>query len=149
MKLYKKKFKLEQPFDFNQFAQMIDRNNFKTALNGNWSANFIFDNTIAIDDVQNDGAVIDLYNFLENKYNRHKIKSDMHIFFSMSSGGKSISHFDNYDVYIIGLHGKTLYRNNKEEHLVEEGDLLYVKKGEEHRAIGITPRIVASYAFYD
>jgi len=42
-----------------------------------------------------------------------------------------------------------LYRNDNEENFVEEGDMLFIKKGEEHRAIGITPRIIASYAFYE
>ena len=28
MKLYKKRFKLDRSFDFNEFVRMIDRNNF-------------------------------------------------------------------------------------------------------------------------
>jgi len=149
MKLYKKRFKLDRSFDFNEFVRMIDRNNFKTNLNGNWNPNFIFDNTIVINDVHRDHGLINIYNHLEDHYNPNKIRSDMHLFFSMSSGGKSVAHIDNYDVYIVGLYGRTLYRNDNEENFVEEGDMLFIKKGEEHRAIGITPRIIASYAFYE
>ena len=149
MKLYKKRFKLDRSFDFNEFVYMVDRNNFKTDLNGNWNPSFIFDNTIVINDVHKDGALINLYNQLENHHNPNKIMSNMHLFFSMSSGGKSVAHIDNYDVYIVGLYGRTLYRNDNEENFVEEGDMLFIKKGEEHRAIGITPRIIASYAFYE
>jgi hypothetical protein len=149
MKLFKKHFKFEKSFDFNELAYMIDRNNFKTDLNGNWNPSFIFDNAINIKNTQHDIFFSNLYSHLENKHNPNKLKSDIHVFFCMSSGGKSVAHFDLYDVYIIGLHGKTMYRNDKEEVFVEEGDVLYLKKGEEHRAIGITPRIIASYAFYD
>lgn len=144
----KNHFNFKKKFDFNELINLIDRNNFKTFLNGNWQQEYIFDNAINIRNVETDDFCKDIFIYLNKKLNLKNKKSDLHLFVNFTSGGKSIAHRDPYVVYIIGLHGTTLYKNNKEEYYVNEGDVLEIKKGEEHRAIAMTPRIIASYSFY-
>lgn len=144
-------FKFFSPFDFNEFSKLIDRNNYTTFLNGNWSPDYIFDNAVSIKNVQADPWFVPFYKYLNDSLNKKSInnqKPDIHLFANFSSGGKSVSHTDAHDVYIIGLYGRTLYRNEQQEIFVGPGDVLQIKGGEEHRAIGITPRIVASYSYY-
>lgn len=144
-------FKFFSPFDFNEFSKLIDRNNYTTFLNGNWSPDYIFDNAVSIKNVENDPWFVPFYKYLNDSLNKKSInnqKPDIHLFANFSSGGKSVSHTDAHDVYIIGLYGRTLYRNEQQEIFVGPGDVLQIKGGEEHRAIGITPRIVASYSYY-
>ena len=136
-------------FDFNDLIKIIDRNNFETELNGNWMRNFIFDNSFVICNVQKDKDLFYLYRDLNTIFNKEQKHSDMHFFVSFSSGGKCNPHIDKYDVFILGLHGKTLYKNEKEEIILEPGKVLHIPQGEEHRAIGITPRIVLSFACYE
>jgi len=144
----KNHFNFKKKFHFNELINLIDRNNFKTFLNGNWQQEYIFDNAINIRNVETDEFCKDIFIYLNKKLNLKNKKSDLHLFVNFTSGGKSIAHRDPYVVYIIGLHGTTLYKNNKEEYYVNEGDVLEIKKGEEHRAIAMTPRIIASYSFY-
>jgi glyoxylate utilization-related uncharacterized protein len=55
---------------------------------------------------------------------------------------------DQEDVFLLGLCGKTIYRVNNNFYTVERGDLLFVSKGVRHKAISVTPRIVASFGFF-
>ena len=70
------------------------------------------------------------------------------IFSFTSMGGDA--HTDAEDVFLIGLLGKTVYREYQtgEDYQVEKGDLLYIPKGNKHKAISVTPRIIASIGFY-
>jgi len=63
----------------------------------------------------------------------------------MTSGGKSPPHSENYDVYIIGALGRTLYKVEDKEYIIEPGQILHIPKGHLHVAIGLDPRIVMSY----
>ena len=63
----------------------------------------------------------------------------------MKTGNRSITHKDDYDVYILGLYGRTLYKVEDKEYCVNVGDLLYIPKNHLHIAIGLTPRINLSY----
>jgi mannose-6-phosphate isomerase-like protein (cupin superfamily) len=136
-------------FDFNDLVKIIDRNNIETELNGNWLRNYIFDNSFFLKNVQKDRELFPLYKDLNIIFNKEKKYSDMHFFVSFSSGGKCNPHIDVYDVYILGFYGKTLYKNEEEQIILEPGKILHIPKGEEHRAIGITPRIVLSFACYE
>ena len=69
------------------------------------------------------------------------------IFYSYSSNSGP-SHVDQEDVFLLGLCGKTIYRVNNNFYTVERGDLLFVSKGVRHKAISVTPRIVASFGFF-
>jgi ribosomal protein L16 Arg81 hydroxylase len=150
MKLIKdKKLTFKNTFDFNFLVDLIDRNNFITTLTGNWIERYIFDNAICLQNVEKSYLFEDIFKECNSMFNPDKKRSDLDLFFSFNSGGKGIAHTDKYDVCIIGLLGKTLYKNSKEEYIVQPGDALYIKGGEEHRAIGLTPRIILSYGFGD
>ena len=61
------------------------------------------------------------------------------------------SHADKEDVFILGLHGKTVYTVFDKELLeitIERGDMVYIPSGIMHRSISITPRIIASLSLW-
>ena len=134
--------------NFNFISNLLDRNNLFSKISSNWIETFILDSVFQIKNVESDSSFVELYNLLNNKFNKENKKSDLDLFFSFVSGNKSITHRDNYDVFIIGLYGKTLYKVENEEFCVEKGDLLSIKKNELHKAIGLTPRIIISYGIY-
>ena len=70
------------------------------------------------------------------------------MFFSFKSGATSITHKDQEDVYIIGAMGRTLYKVDDSEFMVEKGDLLKIPANTLHTAIGLTPRVVLSFGTY-
>jgi hypothetical protein len=149
MKLFSKKFfTLKEKFDFNSISILSDRNNFNSLISSNWLNNYVLESVFQIKNIHNDIYFTEIFNFLNNKFNKNNYKTDLDLFFSFVSGNKSITHRDNYDVFIIGLYGKTLYKVENEEFFVEKGDLLSIKKNELHKAIGLTPRIILSYGIY-
>ena len=146
--LTKKFLSYENEIDFNFISNILDKNNLFSKISSNWIETFILDSVFQIKNVERDGSFVEIYNVLNNKFNKENKKSDLDLFFSLVSGNKSITHRDDYDVFIIGLYGKTLYKVENEEFFVEKGDLLSIKKNELHKAIGLTPRIILSYGIY-
>ena len=146
--LIKKNFIFEKEIDFNFISNLLDRNNLNSKISSNWIENFILESVFQIKKIENDVFFKELYNQLNSKFNKENKQSDLDLFFSFVSGNKSITHRDDYDVFIIGLYGKTLYKIENEEFYVEKGDLLLIKKNELHKAIGLTPRIILSYGIY-
>jgi hypothetical protein len=146
--LTKKFLSYENEIDFNFISNILDKNNLFSKISSNWIETFILDSVFQIKNVESDSSFVELYNVLNNKFNKENKKSDLDLFFSFVSGNKSITHRDDYDVFIIGLYGKTLYKVENEEFSVEKGDLLSIKKNELHKAIGLTPRIILSYGIY-
>jgi ribosomal protein L16 Arg81 hydroxylase len=138
----------EEKVDFNFISNLLDRNNLSSQISSNFLNNFIFESVFKISLVEQDSFFYELFNLLQNKFNNLNKKSDLDLYFSLVSGNKSITHRDGYDVYILGVYGKTLYRVNDEDFIVEKGDLLYIPKNELHKAIGLTPRITLSYGIY-
>jgi quercetin dioxygenase-like cupin family protein len=67
---------------------------------------------------------------------------------SWVSGTRSSTHTDPYDVFLIGAQGRTLYKTEDEEAVLEKGDIIHIPKGVTHTAIGLDPRIVLSYALF-
>ena len=124
MKLFTKKlFTLKEKFDFNSISILSDRNNFNSLISSNWLTNFVLESVFQIKNVHTDVYFTEIFNFLNNKFNKNNNKTDLNLFFSFVSGNKSITHIDNYTVFIIGLYGKTLYKVEEKEFIVSEGDL--------------------------
>tara|TARA_R100000657_G_C4679296_1_gene126808 strand:+ start:2063 stop:2554 length:492 start_codon:yes stop_codon:yes gene_type:complete len=69
------------------------------------------------------------------------------VFYSFASNSGP-SHVDREDVFLLGLHGKTIYKVEYNFYEIEKGDLLFVTRGDRHKAISVTPRIVASFGFF-
>jgi mannose-6-phosphate isomerase-like protein (cupin superfamily) len=78
-----------------------------------------------------------------------EIRDGVDLFLSFVTGIGD-AHIDVEDVFLIGLLGKTIYRDYKthKDYQIEKGDLLYVPRGNKHKAISLTPRIIASVGFY-
>jgi hypothetical protein len=137
-----------ETIDFNFLSNLLDRNNFETKFSNNWLNNYIFESIFKIQNVETDNFFKEIFNYLNINYNKENKKSDLFLFFSLTSGNKSITHWDEHDVFIIGLYGKTIYIVENQEFCLEQGDLLLIKKNEVHKAIGLTPRIILSYGIY-
>jgi hypothetical protein len=138
----------KEEIDFNFVSNLLDRNNLSSKISSNWLENFILESVFKIENVENDVFFKDMYQLLNNNFNKENKKSDLFLFFSFTSGNKSITHRDEYDVFILGLYGKTIYKVDNEEFILERGDLLSIKKNQLHKAIGLTPRIILSYGIY-
>jgi hypothetical protein len=138
----------EQKIDFNFISNLLDRNNFKSKISSNYLNDFIFESVFKIETIENDYFFKEIFNLLNKTYNIENKKSDLFLFLSFVSGNKSITHKDEYDVYILELFGKTMYKVEKEEFILEPNDLLFIPKNKTHKAIGLTPRICLSYAIY-
>jgi mannose-6-phosphate isomerase-like protein (cupin superfamily) len=141
-------FSFKEKFDFNSLSNLLDRNNLINKISSNWLQDFVMDSVFKIENVEKDFYFFEIFNLLNNKYNEFKKSSDLYLFFSLVSGNRSVTHRDNYDVYIIGLHGKTLYKVEEQEFILEEGDMLFIPKNSLHKAIGLTPRICLSYGIH-
>ena len=148
---YKKKLIcFKKTFDFNELANLLDRNGFQSEYTSdNVNQKYILECPIKIKNVETDFFFNQLYYFLNQEYNKKNLKSNVFLFFSFTGGGKSLAHQDLEDVIIIGLYGKTLYIIENKEYLIEEGDLILIPKGVVHRAIGLTPRIILSFGMYN
>jgi hypothetical protein len=138
----------EKTIDFNFISNLLDRNNFKSKISSNYLNDFIFESVFKIESIENDYFFKNIFDLLNNTYNLENKKSDLFLFLSFVSGNKSITHKDEYDVYILELFGKTMYKVEKEEFMLEPNDLLFIPKNKIHKAIGLTPRICLSYAIY-
>jgi hypothetical protein len=139
----------DEDIDFNFISKLLDRNNFKSHVSSNWLAEYVFESVFQIKGVESDVTFNLNYLKFNNEFNKKNHKSSFDIFYSFVSGNKSITHRDDYDVYLLGLMGKTLYRIEGVDYILEKGDLLHVPKNKLHKAIGITPRIVLSYGIYN
>lgn len=146
--LTKNFYSFEENIDFNFISDLLDRGNFNSMITSNFLNSFILESVFKINCTEHDSSFYKLFHLLQNKFNKDNKKSDLHLFFSLVSGNKSITHRDENDVYILGAHGKTLYRINNEDFIVEKGDLLYIPRHQLHKAIGFTPRISLSYGIY-
>ena len=47
---------------------------------------------------------------------------------------------------MLGLKGKTLYKVGDKQFTVEKGDVLHIPKNTFHSGIGLSPRIILSFA---
>jgi ribosomal protein L16 Arg81 hydroxylase len=150
MSHFKKKFlKIEPVFDFNKLSQFLDKNNFKSIISSNYLNDFILESVFQIRSVQNTSEFNSVFNELNKNFNKESLRSDLDIFFSMVSGASSITHSDNYVVFIINLFGKVVYKVGNDIITLEAGDLIHIPKNIIHKAIGLTPRIILSFGIRD
>jgi len=74
---------------------------------------------------------------------------DVDLYVGFTQGASSNIHKDDYNVYLYNLYGRVIYNINKENYMLEEKDLISIKKGDIHQAIGLSPRITLSLGVYD
>jgi len=92
------------------------------------------------------------FNFFNKlfKYQFHP-EDNVDIFFNLVSQGGNV-HKDAEDVFIIGLHGTTVYKifnEEVEDYHIEKGDMIFIPKHLKHKSIAMTPRVTASIGFYN
>ena len=85
---------------------------------------------------------------IEN-FNIKNKKIDAFLFLSFSPGAFTPPHRDNYDIYLYGLYGETMYIVDDKKYLLKNNDLLFIEKNKTHQGISITPRIVFSLGVRD
>ena len=135
-------------FDFNWLSLFLDKYNLSTKISSNFINAFIVESVYQVKEVHTTPEFSQIYSEIEAKFNPDQKSSDLDLFFSMVSGTKSITHHDPYSVFILNLTGKVYYRVGTEGFELNSGDLVVIPKGVTHKAIGLTPRITLSYAFY-
>ena len=78
-------------------------------------------------------------------------KNGVELYFNFAAQVGAV-HDDIENVFIIGLKGKTVYRiygDNNIDYEINKGDMVFIPPGIKHKAIALTPRIIASIGFYD
>jgi len=147
--MFKKNYiKFEKEIDFNFITEILYWNNYITSISSDWTGEHVLNSIFHIKGVQQFTPFQKLFNDLNKKHNKNNLNSDLNLFFSFMAGARSITHRDEYDVYIIGVKGRTLYKVEDKEYMVTPGDLLYIPKRFTHTAIGLDPRIILSLGVY-
>ena len=144
----KNRFEFKTKIDFNYISDLLEKNNYTSIFSGNMHISYVLNGCFLIRDIGNNEDFNSLYNYLNKEFNKEDKKSNLYMFFSFKSGATSITHKDQEDVYIIGAMGRTLYKVDNSEFMVEKGDLLKIPANTLHTAIGLTPRVVLSFGTY-
>ena len=135
-------------YNFDILASLIDDYSL-TVVNKSNLLNF--NATWQVKDVHKTNA--DFFVFLDFLYKIFKYtpetRDGVDLFFSFVTN-TGMSHVDTEDVFLIGMHGKTIYRmtDTGKDYLLEHGDFLHIPKGIRHKSISSTPRIIASVGFF-
>ncbi len=143
--MFKKNFlKFEDKIDFNTISNICSSGNYKSCITSRWLTDYALESIFQIQRIENIPIFNNLFIDLNSQVNKKNFKSDLDVFFSLVPGTRSNTHSDNYDVCIIGAYGRTLYKVDDKEFIVNKGDLLHIKAGQLHTAIGLDPRIILS-----
>mgnify|MGYP003115723178 FL=1 len=90
-------------------------------------------------------------NFLGDLFFYEKKENDgIDLFFSFVSQAGT-PHWDEEDVFILGLQGEVMYKIfgiETKNYIVKKGDMIFIPKGLKHKVIALSPRIVASVGFW-
>ena len=143
--LLKDKIEFKQAVDFNTVSILLDTGNFKSSHSSQWLNDYASNSVFQITGVHTHSMFQNIFKYCQDTFNPDNISADLGLFYCMQSGMKSNIHRDDYDVYIIGAFGRTLYKIEDKEYIVGVGDILHIPKGHLHVAIGLDPRIVISY----
>ena len=144
--LTKEFIRFDTPFDFNSLALMLSESNYASRITSNHSFSHILDSVFQVKDVDGNPKFHPLCELLNKHFNKNEDYFDLDLFFSTSIGASSITHRDEYAVYILAVCGHTLYKIDNEIFEIVPGDLLYIPEHTTHTAISMTPRIILSYA---
>tara|TARA_R100001086_G_scaffold248283_1_gene184836 strand:+ start:464 stop:991 length:528 start_codon:yes stop_codon:yes gene_type:complete len=151
---YVKKFaKITNTYDFNKISELADTYSEADGIK-------ILNQTIGQVDIfysiwqlkfvdRIDQFLFTFRDFFQKTFNyTPEARDGVDLFFSFISViGKP--HMDEEDIFLIGLMGRTIYRitDTQEDFELQSGDLLYVPKLTRHKALSMTPRVIASVGF--
>ena len=138
--------------DFEGLFKIISTEDFNSYLKGGHPEHHALKSTFEI--MHNSKSIstladknplfLDLIKKMVKEFNAYDIKLDCSIFTSFVQGASGNAHVDKYDVLLYTLLGEVMYIVGDERYTLKQGDLLYIKQGEVHQSIGLTPRIVFS-----
>tara|TARA_A100001391_G_scaffold38608_2_gene21369 strand:+ start:15496 stop:15942 length:447 start_codon:yes stop_codon:yes gene_type:complete len=146
-KVYKK-FS-DEKLDFNQLTNLISEAHFESKQSSKWLENFILQGTIVVKNVHQHPAFKSIINKIVKEFQLQSRPMDVDLYVGFTQGASSNIHKDDYNVYLYNLYGRVIYNINKENYMLEEKDLISIKKGDIHQAIGLSPRITLSLGVYD
>ena len=131
--------------DFNQFTEILSSDNYCSQVSANYLNAYMLQTIFKVRDVHTHSFFNDIIKkicFFKQIPIGSKV--DAFLFIAFTQGSVSIIHKDDHDVFLYGLYGKTLYLVEKENYMLDQGDLLHIEKGKLHQALGLTPRITLS-----
>ena len=143
--MVKKKFLDINNIDFNFISTFISNNNIISVISSKWRDDCVLESCFQIKGVQHTIEFKYLFEDFNKKLNQDNKLSNLDIFYSYAPGAHSNTHIDNYDVFLVNVFGKVIYKVKEKEHILEKGDLLHIKKNTIHTGIGLGPRITLSY----
>ena len=149
MDFIRKKIKFKKDIYFNFVSHALDVNNHDTIFSGAWFDKKILQSVMQIRNVGKNEEFKYVYDQLKKHCIKKQKNYDLDLFMSWVMGTRSTTHKDEYDVWILGCHGRTMYKVGYKEIIVEKGDLLYIPKNTTHTAIGLDPRIILSLGIYN
>ena len=144
---------LKTNYDFNFISKLLEENdNLQSHYRPTNDMSPVLYKNFQIEQVGNFTLEFhSVFNYFKKiiKYDNHP-RDNVDLFFSfVPSAGNT--HVDQEDVYILGLYGKTMYKmygENKKDYIINEGDLIFIPRGNKHRSVALSPRIIASIGFY-
>jgi len=136
--------------DFNKLTEILSSDNYSSQISGNYLNGFMLQTIFKVRDVHTNSLFINLINKICT-FKKIPIgsKLDAFLFVAFTQGANSIIHKDEYDVFLYGLFGETLYIIEKEKYNLKPGDLLHIEKEKTHQALGLSPRIVLSLGLHN
>ena len=138
---------IKQETDFNFLADLLERNELgsehKNPKDRPPFQGGLLSSLIQVRNVEKDDffrQYLDIFDdiFAKGKY----CDVHLHLSFMALSGA---SHQDYEDVFIIGLHGHTIYKvYGHGDYDIRKGDFIYIPPNISHKAIAMGPRIIMS-----
>ena len=140
---------IEHVYDFNKISKLVD--DYSLFVDSKASTGEVFRTIWRLKEIDK----VDTYLFMYKDFTTRLFKyvpesrDGVDLFFSFVTN-TGIPHFDEEDVFLIGLYGKTIYRitHDNKDYEINSGDLLHIPKGTWHKAISYGPRVVASIGYY-
>ena len=148
-RLEKNFLQFKKELDFNKLSKLMAENNFQSRIMSANPENYLLDSIFQIRNIQDEVFFTEMFNQMNSMFNKDNRRTTLDLFFSFARGARGDNHKDQESVNILGAYGRTMYFINNKEIVLEKGDRLFINKGVEHRAIGLTPRIILSFGIFD
>ena len=142
--LYKNFYKFKEPITFNILPALLINHRLNSYLKGFPSENLIFNGTFHIREVHHHPLFNEIREKIKKEFNIEG-PTDLDILCSFAPGVSGAVHRDKYEVAILSVLGDICYRIDNEKYFLNPGDLIRIKRGHPHQAIGLDPRIVLSF----
>jgi mannose-6-phosphate isomerase-like protein (cupin superfamily) len=138
---------IKQETDFNFLADLLERNELgsehKNPKDRPPFQGGLLSSLIQVRNVEKDDFFRQYLDIFDDTFAKGKYCDiHLHLSFMALSGA---SHQDHEDVFIIGLHGHTIYKvYGHGDYDIRKGDFIYIPPNISHKAIAMGPRIIMS-----